>query len=128
MKILLAATCSGGNPDIGNRLAELLVPNMDEKIDPAMMAALMSACSLINAGAGTEEVLYLFHHTIFPCRMFNDRTQNENQNKVKFKIKEYSNEKQTNSLQLQSSTQLLCFCSHCICYVIFASTLNDPWK
>ena len=79
MKILLAATCSGGNPDIGNRLAELLVPNMDEKIDPAMMAALMSACSLINAGAGTEEVLY--HHTIFPCRMFNDRTQN----KVKFK-------------------------------------------
>jgi len=54
---LLAATCSGGNPDIGNRLAELLVPNMDEKIDPAMMAALMSACSLINAGAGTEEVM-----------------------------------------------------------------------
>ena len=28
---LIAATCSGGNPDIGNRLAELLVPNMDEK-------------------------------------------------------------------------------------------------
>jgi len=54
---LLAATCSGGNPEIGNRLAELLVPNMDEKIDPTMMAALMSACSLINAGAGTEEVM-----------------------------------------------------------------------
>jgi len=54
---LLAATCSGGNPDVGNRLAELLVPNMDEKIDPTMMAALMSACSLINAGAGTEEVM-----------------------------------------------------------------------
>eukprot|EP00092_Neocalanus_flemingeri_P057014 GFUD01067657.1.p1 GENE.GFUD01067657.1~~GFUD01067657.1.p1 ORF type:complete len:1024 (+),score=275.10 GFUD01067657.1:138-3209(+) len=54
---LLAATCSGGNPDIGNRLAELLVPEMDEKVDPAMMAALMSACSLINAGAGTEEVM-----------------------------------------------------------------------
>ena len=53
---LLAATCSGGNPDIGNRLAELLVPEMDEKVDPVMMAALMSACSLINAGAGTEEV------------------------------------------------------------------------
>ena len=53
---LLAATCSGGNPEVGNRLAELLVPNMDEKIDPTMMAALMSACSLINAGAGTEEV------------------------------------------------------------------------
>jgi len=54
---LLAATCSGGNPEVGNRLAELLVPNMDEKIDPTMMAALMSACSLINAGAGTEEVM-----------------------------------------------------------------------
>ena len=58
MKILLAATCSGGNPDIGNRLAELLVPDMGDKVDPAMMAALMSACSLINAGAGTEEVNY----------------------------------------------------------------------
>jgi len=54
---LLAATCSGGNPEVGNRLAELLVPNMDEKVDPTMMAALMSACSLINAGAGTEEVM-----------------------------------------------------------------------
>ena len=41
---------------MGNKLAELLVPNMDEKVDPTMMAALMSACSLINAGAGTEEV------------------------------------------------------------------------
>ena len=51
-----AATCSGGNPEVGNKLAELLVPNMDEKVDPAMMAALMSACSMINAGAGTEEV------------------------------------------------------------------------
>jgi len=54
---LLAATCSGGNPEVGNKLAELLVPNMDEKVDPAMMAALMSACSMINAGAGTEEVM-----------------------------------------------------------------------
>jgi len=54
---LLAATCSAGNPEIGNKLAELLVPEMDEKVDPAMMAALMSACSLINAGAGTEEVM-----------------------------------------------------------------------
>jgi hypothetical protein len=54
---LLAATCSQGNPDIGNKLAELLVPNMGETVDPAMMGALMSACSLINAGAGTEEVM-----------------------------------------------------------------------
>merc|ERR1719445_1136585 len=54
---LLAATCSGGDPDVGNRLAELLVPEMDEKVDPSMMAALMSACSLISAGAGTEEVM-----------------------------------------------------------------------
>ena len=53
---LLAATCSGGDPEIGARLAELLVPEMDDKVDPTMMAALMSACSLINAGAGTEEV------------------------------------------------------------------------
>lgn len=54
---LLASTCSGGDPAIGNRLAELLIPEMDEKVDPAMMAALMSACSLIGAGAGTEEVM-----------------------------------------------------------------------
>merc|ERR1719195_787531 len=54
---LLAATCSGGNPEVGNRLAELLVPSMDEKVDPAMMAALLGPCSLINAGAGTEEVM-----------------------------------------------------------------------
>ncbi len=31
-----------------------------------MMGALMSACSLINAGAGTEEVRYAF------CMLFND--------------------------------------------------------
>lgn len=54
---LLAACCSGGNPDVGNRLAELLMPDLDEKVDPAMMAALMSACSMINSGASTEEVL-----------------------------------------------------------------------
>merc|ERR1719414_2027153 len=54
---LLAATCSGGNPEVGNKLAELLVPELDEKVDPAMMAALMAACSVINAGAGTEEVM-----------------------------------------------------------------------
>merc|ERR1719190_317475 len=54
---LLAATCSGGNPEIGNKLAELLMPDLDEKVDPAMMGALMSACSMINSGASTEEVL-----------------------------------------------------------------------
>merc|ERR1719237_850457 len=54
---LLAATCSGGNADIGNKLAELLMPELDEKVDPAMMAALMSACSMIQTGASTEEVL-----------------------------------------------------------------------
>ena len=53
---LLAATCSGGDPEIGNNIAQLLVPEMGDKVDPAMMAALMSACSLINAGASTEEV------------------------------------------------------------------------
>merc|ERR1719400_1580264 len=54
---LLAATCSGGNADIGNKLAELLMPELDEKVDPAMMAALMAACSIIQTGANTEEVL-----------------------------------------------------------------------
>merc|ERR1719232_297006 len=54
---LLAATCSGGDPEIGERIAQLLVPEMGEKVDPMMMAALMSACSMINAGASTEEVL-----------------------------------------------------------------------
>ena len=53
---LLAATCSGGDPEIGNNIAQLLVPEMGDKVDPAMMAALMGACSLINAGASTEEV------------------------------------------------------------------------
>jgi hypothetical protein len=48
------------------QLAELLVPNMGQTVDPAMMGALMSACSLINAGAGTEEVRHVF------CMLFND--------------------------------------------------------
>jgi hypothetical protein len=48
------------------QLAELLVPNMGQTVDPAMMGALMSACSLINAGAGTEDVIYVF------CMLFND--------------------------------------------------------
>ena len=56
---LLAATCSGGDPEIGNNLAELLLPEIGDKVDPAMMAALMSSCSLINAGASTEEVSFL---------------------------------------------------------------------
>lgn len=54
---LLAATCSGGDPEIGNNIAELLIPEIGENVDPAMMAALMSSCSLINAGASTEEVM-----------------------------------------------------------------------
>merc|ERR1719369_1353716 len=54
---LLAACCSSGNPDVGNKLAELLMPDLDEKVDPAMMAALMSACSMIQSGASTEEIL-----------------------------------------------------------------------
>ncbi len=49
------------------QLAELLVPNMGQTVDPAMMGALMSACSLINAGAGTEEVRYVF------CMLFKER-------------------------------------------------------
>lgn len=53
---LLAATCSGGDPEIGNNLAQLLLPEIGDSVDPAMMAALMSACSLINAGSSTEEV------------------------------------------------------------------------
>ena len=55
---LLAATCSGGDPEIGNNIAELLLPEIGDTVDPAMMAALMSSCSLINAGASTEEVSF----------------------------------------------------------------------
>lgn len=53
---LLAATCSGGDPEIADNIAQLLLPEIGENVDPAMMAALMSACSLINAGASTEDV------------------------------------------------------------------------
>ena len=53
---LLAATCSGGDPEIANNLAEMLLPEIGDNVDPAMMAGLMSACSMINAGASTEEV------------------------------------------------------------------------
>jgi len=54
---LLAATCSGGDPTIANNIAELLLPEIGDTIDQAMMGALMAACSLINAGASTEEVM-----------------------------------------------------------------------
>ncbi|CAB4070439.1 unnamed protein product [Lepeophtheirus salmonis] len=54
---LIAATCSGGDPEVGDKIAQLLVPELGDKIDPAMMAALMVACSMISAGAGMEEVL-----------------------------------------------------------------------
>lgn len=54
---LLAATCSGGDPEIADNIAQLLLPEIGDSVDPAMMAALMSACSLINAGATTEEVI-----------------------------------------------------------------------
>jgi len=54
---LLAATCSGGDPTIANNIAQLLMPEIGAEIDQAMMGALMAACSLINAGANTEEVM-----------------------------------------------------------------------
>ena len=53
---LLAATCSGGDTQIGANIAELLVPEMGDTVDQNMMAALMSSSSLINAGASMEEV------------------------------------------------------------------------
>ena len=53
---LLAATCSGGDPQIADNIAQLLVPEMGENVDPSMMAALMSASSMVNAGANIEEV------------------------------------------------------------------------
>ena len=56
---LLAATCSGGDPTIANNIAELLLPEIGEEIDQAMMGALMASCSLINAGASTEEVSFM---------------------------------------------------------------------
>ena len=53
---LLVATCAGGDPTIGENIAKMLIPELGDTIDPAMMAALMASCSMINAGAGTEEV------------------------------------------------------------------------
>ena len=47
---------AGGDPNIGQNIAELLVPEMGETVDQNMMAALMSSSSMINAGASTEEV------------------------------------------------------------------------
>ena len=57
---LLVATCAGGDPAIADNIAKLIIPELGETIDPAMMAALMSSCSMINAGAGTEEVRLFF--------------------------------------------------------------------
>ena len=59
---LLAATCSGGDPTIANNIAQLLMPEIGAEIDQAMMGALMAACSLINAGANTEEVSSKYIH------------------------------------------------------------------
>lgn len=53
---LLVATCAGGDPTIADNIAKLIIPELGDTIDPAMMAALMSSCSMINAGASTEEV------------------------------------------------------------------------
>jgi len=54
---LLVATCAGGDPTIANNIAKLLLPEIGDNIDQAMMGALMASCSLINAGASTEEVM-----------------------------------------------------------------------
>merc|ERR1711981_1550739 len=54
---LLVAICAGGDPTIADNIAKLIIPELGETIDPAMMAALMASCSMINAGATTEEVL-----------------------------------------------------------------------
>ena len=53
---LLAATVSAGDPQIAENIAELLVPQMGESVDQAMMAALMTGASMLNAGASVEEV------------------------------------------------------------------------
>ena len=70
---LLAATCSGGDPTIANNIAELLLPEIGDEIDQAMMGALMAACSLINAGASTEEVS--LQDLIFNVASFNMPTR-----------------------------------------------------
>merc|ERR1719367_324926 len=54
---LLAATYSGGDPTIGENIAQLLVPEMGENVDQNMMAALMSSGAMVQAGASTEEVM-----------------------------------------------------------------------
>merc|ERR1719397_2053910 len=48
---LLAATCSGGNADIGNKLAELLMPELDEKVLNIMKLELAAS------GLSEEEIL-----------------------------------------------------------------------
>ena len=53
---LLAATYSGGDPNVGEKIAELLVPELGDKVDENMMAALMSSSSMISSGASTEDV------------------------------------------------------------------------
>ncbi len=53
---VLAATCNAGDPALGERIAEILVPQLGDTVDESMMAALMTASSLINAGASTEDV------------------------------------------------------------------------
>ncbi len=46
------------NSQVGNNIAELLVPEMGETVDQSMLAALMSSSSMISAGASTEDVSY----------------------------------------------------------------------
>ena len=55
---LLAATYSGGDPTIGENIAQLLVPEMGENVDQNMMAALMSSGSMIQVGSKDHEKMH----------------------------------------------------------------------
>ena len=53
---LLAATYSGGDPTIGENIAQLLVPEMGENVDQNMMAALMSSGAMVQVRSDVKAI------------------------------------------------------------------------
>eukprot|EP00095_Tigriopus_kingsejongensis_P004187 maker-scaffold47_size466558-snap-gene-3.44 protein:Tk04187 transcript:maker-scaffold47_size466558-snap-gene-3.44-mRNA-1 annotation:"---NA---" len=91
---LLAATYSGGDPQIGENIAQLLVPEMGENVDQNMMAALMSTSSMINAGANIEEVMRCMKEELSRS----DLTEEEILHKTKTIMKAFGKEDKSSSM------------------------------
>ncbi|XP_059098027.1 uncharacterized protein LOC131892253 isoform X2 [Tigriopus californicus] len=91
---LLAATYSGGDPQIGENIAQLLVPEMGAKVDQNMMAALMSSSSMINAGATIEEVMRCMKDELSKS----DLTEDEILHKTKTIMKAFGKEDKSSSM------------------------------